>query len=73
MQNNCRRMTFQIKMHVTGLNHCLKSFTCKGIFHSFTFCNQLPDFSISGTLAANELKPNIFNKNFAKLCREKNG
>ena len=39
------------------------------LFH--TFCNQLPDFFVTRTLAANGLKPNIFNKNFAKLSQEK--
>ena len=33
------------------------------LFH--TFCNQLPDFSVSGTLAVSGSKPNIFINNFA--------
>ena len=40
------------------------------LFHKF--CNQLPDFSVSGTFAANRLKPNLFYDNFAKLCQGKN-
>ena len=41
---------------------------CFSLFH--TFCNQLPDFSGSGTLATNGLKSNIFNKNLKKLVKK---
>ena len=70
VQNNCGRMTFQVKIQVTGLSHYLHLHRSFSLFH--TFCNQLPDFSVIGTLAANALKPNIFNKMFAKLCQEQN-
>ena len=61
MQNNCRRMTFQVKMQVTGLNHYLNLLLAQ-VFSFFNmFSNQLPDFYIIGTLDTNGLKPNIFN------------
>ena len=40
------------------------------LFH--TFCNQVLHFFVSGTFAASGLKTIIFNKNFAKVCLEKN-
>ena len=59
-------------MQVNDLHQCLKSYF-HGYFSLFlTFCNQLPDFSVSGAFATNGLKPNIFNKNFVKLHQEKN-
>ena len=37
----------------------------------YTFCYRLPNISVTGTLVTNGLKPNIFSKNFAKLCYKK--
>ena len=52
-------------MQNTDLNHFCQAFFTQ-------FCNQLPDFSVSGTFAANGLKRSIINRYFAKLCQEKN-
>ena len=57
-------------------DHWLKSLlkiSSTAIFYSFTHfaINYLVLF-VSGTFAASGLKTNIFNKNFAKLCLEKN-
>ena len=58
-------------VRVTGLNHYLKTLCLHRYFSLFhTFCNQLPDFSVTRALAANGLKPYIFNKNFPKPCQE---
>ena len=61
-------------MQVNDLHQYLKSLTSTCNSHAFSLfliCNQLPDFSVNGAFATNGLKPNIFTKNYVKLCQEK--
>ena len=64
---NSKMCAKQLRKNVTSsknAGHWLESLLKISYFNRYfllfhTFCNQLPDFSVSGTLATNGLKPNI--------------
>ena len=74
----CAKQLWKNDISSKDADHWLESLlkiSYTGIFHSFTHfgINYLFCFSfVSRTFTASGLKTNIFNKNFAKLCLEKN-
>ena len=72
----CAKQLWKNAISSKDADHSLESLLKISYLHRYfslfhTFFNQLPEFFVTRTLAANGLKPNIFNKNFAKLWQEK--
>ena len=71
MQNDCAKQLWKNANSSKDADHLLESLLKISYLYRhfslfYTFSNQLPDFSVSGTFAANELKPNIFYKNITR-------